>query len=133
MAARSWSWTASVTQPIFNAGALRANVRLSEAQQQQLVLAYQQTIQQAFREVSNALIAYQKTRDFRSHQEALTYSAQEASDLSNTRYQGGVTSYLEVLTNETNYFAAELTLARARLGERLALVQVYNSLGGGWD
>ena len=131
--ARSWSWTASVTQPIFNAGALRANVRLSEAQQQQLVLAYQQTIQQAFREVSNALIAYKKTRDFRSHQEALTYSAQEASDLSNTRYQGGVTSYLEVLTNETNYFAAELTLARARLGERLALVQVYNSLGGGWD
>jgi outer membrane protein, multidrug efflux system len=131
--ARSWNWTASITQPIFNAGALRANVRLSEAQQQQLVLTYQQAIQQAFLEVSNALIAYQKTRDFSSHQETLTNSAREASDLSDTRYKGGVTSYLEVLTNQTIYFSAQLTLARARLGEQLALVQIYTSLGGGWE
>jgi outer membrane protein, multidrug efflux system len=130
---RTWTWTASVSQPIFNAGALRANVRLSEAQQQQLLLTYQQAIQQAFREVSDALIAYQKVRDFRIHQEKLTVAAQDAANLSNVRYQGGVTSYLEVLTNETNYFAAELTLARARLNERLALVQVYNALGGGWE
>ncbi len=49
------------------------------------------------------------------------------------RYKGGVTSYLEVLTNETNYFSAQLNLARARLGERLSVVQVYNALGGGWQ
>ena len=130
---RTWNWTAAVNQPIFNAGALRANVRLAEAQQQQLLLTYEQSIQQAFLEVSNSLVAYQKQRDFRTHQEALTQAARSASDLSNIRYKGGVTSYLEVLTNETNYFSAELNLARARLGERLSLVQVYNSLGGGWE
>ncbi|HLH03818.1 MAG TPA: efflux transporter outer membrane subunit [Bryobacteraceae bacterium] len=130
---RSWNWTASLSQPIFNAGALRANVRLSQAQQQQALLTYEQTIQQAFREVSDSLIAYAKYRQFREHQERLTTAARGASDLSHTRYQGGVTSYLEVLTSETNYFAAELNLARARLNERLALVQVYNSLGGGWE
>jgi outer membrane protein, multidrug efflux system len=130
---RSWNWTASVSQPIFNAGALRANVRLSEAQQQQVLLTYEQTIQQAFREVSDSLVAYAKYRQFRAHQESLTAAAQGASDLSHTRYQGGVTSYLEVLTNETNFFSAQLNLARARLNERLSLVQVYNSLGGGWE
>ncbi|MDQ2842252.1 MAG: efflux transporter outer membrane subunit [Acidobacteriota bacterium] len=131
--ARAWNWTGSAAQPIFNAGALRANVRFSQAQQQQAVLTYQQTIQNAFREVSDSLIAYQKYREFRTHQQSLTVAARGASDLSHTRYQGGVTSYLEVLTNETNYFAAELNLARSRLSERLALVQVYNSLGGGWE
>lgn len=132
---RTWNWTASASQPIFNAGSLRANVRYSQAQQQQqqALLAYQQNIQQAFREVSDALISYSKYRQFRTHQESLTAAAQGACDLSHTRYQGGVTSYLEVLTNETNYFAAEINLARARLNERLALVQVYNTLGGGWE
>ena len=130
---RAWNWTAQASQPIFNAGALRANVRLSEAQQQQVLLSYQQTLQQAFREVSDSLIAYGKLRQFRIHQEALTSAARGASDLAHTRYQGGVTSYLEVLTNETALFSAELNLARARLNERLSLVQVYNALGGGWE
>lgn len=129
---RTWNWTASASQPIFNAGALRANVRFSKAQEQQVLLTYEQSIQQAFREVSDALIGYQKIRSYRAHQEALTAAAKDAANLANVRYQGGVTSYLEVLTNETNYFAAELALARARLSERLALVQVYNTLGGGW-
>ena len=130
---RSWNWTAQASQPIFNAGALRANVRLSEAQQQQAVLTYQQTIQTAFREVSDSLIAFTKLREYREHQEALTRAAQDASNLAHTRYQGGVTSYLEVLTNETSYFSAELGLARARLNERLSVVQIYNALGGGWQ
>lgn len=130
---RSWNWTASLSQPIFNAGALRANVRLSQAQQEQTLLTYEQTIQTAFREVSDALVGYSKQRQFSNHQAALTAAAQGASDLANTRYRGGVTSYLEVLTNETNLFSAELNLARARLNERLSLVQVYNALGGGWQ
>lgn len=130
---RFWNWSAQAGQPIFNAGALRANVRLSEAQEHQALLTYQQTIQEAFREVSDSLIGYRKIREFRSHQEALTNAARGASDLAHTRYQGGVTSYLEVLTNETALFSAELNLARARLNERLSLVQVYNALGGGWD
>jgi outer membrane protein, multidrug efflux system len=130
---RAWTYTGTVNQPIFTAGKLKANLRLAEAQQQQAVLTYQQTIQQAFRDVSNALIAYEKYRVVREHQTALTAAAKGASDLSHTRYQGGATSYLEVLTNDTNYFSAELNLAGARLNERLALVSVYNSLGGGWQ
>lgn len=130
---RTWNWTAGVSQPIFNAGSLRANVRLSQAEEQQAVVSYQQTIQTAFQEVSNSLIAFDKLRIYRQHEEALTAAAQDASRLAEMRYKGGVTSYLEVLTNETNYFSAQLTLARARLGERLSVVQVYNALGGGWQ
>ncbi|HEX4275036.1 MAG TPA: efflux transporter outer membrane subunit [Bryobacteraceae bacterium] len=129
----AWNVSASLTEPIFNAGALRSNVRLSEAQQQELVLTYQQTIQAAFRQVSDALIAYQKYREFREHQEKLTAAAEDAARLSDLRYRGGATSYLEVLTSQTNYFAAQLNLSRARLNERLTLVQLYAALGGGWE
>ena len=121
------------TQPIFNAGSLRANVRVSEAQQQQALFTYKQDIQTAFQEVANSLIAYRKYREYREHQQELTTAAQNAAHLSEIRYRGGVTSYLEVLTNETNYFSAELNLARARLSERLSVVQFYNALGGGWE
>jgi multidrug efflux system outer membrane protein len=130
---RTWTYAAGLTQPIFNAGSLRANVRLAEAQDQQYLLTYEQTIQTAFREVSDSLFAYRKYRDYRVHQEALTTAAQQAANLSEIRYRGGVTSYLEVLTNETTYFNAELNLAQARLNERLSLVQLYNALGGGWE
>ena len=122
-----------ITQPIFTAGKLRANLKLAEAQQQQSLLTYQQTIQQAFRQVSDALIAFRKYREFREHQELLTAAAKSAAGLSDVRYRGGAASYLEVLTNETNFFSAELNLARARLNERLSLVQIYNALGGGWE
>jgi multidrug efflux system outer membrane protein len=128
-----WSFTASLAQPIFNAGRLRAQVRLSEAQEQQYLLTYEQTIQQAFQSVADALVAYNKYREYRQHEERLTAAAQQAASLSEIRYRGGVTSYLEVLTDETNYFSAELNLAQARLDERLSLVQVYNTLGGGWQ
>lgn len=133
VATHTWTYAASASEPIFNAGLNRANVRIAQAQQQQALFTYQQTIEQAFSDVSNSLIAYQKYREFRGHQELLTSAAQDASNLSHTRYQGGVTSYLEVLTNETNYFAAQLNLVQARLNERLSLVQVYDSLGGGWQ
>jgi len=131
--ARYWEWSGTATQSIFNAGSLRANVRLTEAEKQQEVLTYQQTIETAFRQVSDALIANQKLREYRQHQEALTAATKQSSDLAQIRYKGGVTSYLEVLTNDTNYFSAELALARAKLGERLAVVQLYNALGGGWQ
>jgi multidrug efflux system outer membrane protein len=108
-------------------------VRLSEAQKKEAVLVYQQTIQQAFREVSDSLVAYRKNQEFRAQQELLTNSAQDAAHLSDIRYQGGATSYLEVLTNQTNYFSAELNLAQARLNELLALVGLYKALGGGWQ
>lgn len=131
--AGTWNFGASLAQPIFTAGRLRSNVRLAEAQQQTAVLFYQQTIQGAFRSVSDALVAYRKTREFRAQQEFLFQSAQDAARLSHMRYNGGVTGYLEVLTNETNSFSAELALAQARLNELLALVQLYEALGGGWQ
>jgi len=131
--AGTWDFGASLAQPIFTAGKLRSNVRFAEAQQQASLLFYQQTIQGAFRSVSDALIAYRKTQEFRSQEELLFQSAQDAARLSHMRYSGGVTGYLEVLTNETNAFSAELGLVQAKLNELLALVQLYEALGGGWQ
>jgi outer membrane protein, multidrug efflux system len=131
--AGTWNFGASLTQPIFTAGKIRSNVRLAEAQQQTALLFYQQTIQGAFRSVSDALIAYRKTREFRAQQELLFQSAQDSARLSHMRYKGGVTGYLEVLTNETNAFSAELGVVQAQLNELLALVQLYEALGGGWQ
>jgi outer membrane protein, multidrug efflux system len=131
--AGAWSFGASLTQPIFTGGRLRSQVRLAEARQQTAVLSYQQSIQGAFRNVSDGLVAYRKTREFRTQQELLFRSAEDAARLSHMRYNGGVTGYLEVLTNETNAFSTELGLVQARLNELLALVQLYQALGGGWQ
>jgi multidrug efflux system outer membrane protein len=128
-----WNFGGGLTQPIFTAGKLRSNVRLTQARQQEFLLRYGQTIQGAFREVSDSLVAYRRTQEFRQQQELLVASAQDATRLSHMRYSGGVASYLEVLTNDTNYFSAELGLAQAQLNELLALVQLYKALGGGWE
>ncbi len=127
-----WNLAGSLSQPIFQGGRLKSNVRLAEAQHEQLLLTYQQTIQGAFRDVSNALVAYRKDREFRIEQEHLVESAQDAARLSEIRFKAGTTDYLEVLTNNTNYFSAELTLAQAQGNELTALVQLYQALGGGW-
>ncbi len=128
-----WNFGGALVQPIFTAGKLRSNVRLTQAQQQEFLLRYQRTIQGAFREVSDSLVAYRRTHEFRQQQELLVASAQDATRLSHMRYSGGVASYLEVLTNDTNYFSAELGLAQAQLNELLALVELYKALGGGWE
>jgi len=128
-----WSFGGSLAQPIFAGGRIRAGVRLSEARQKELVLTYRQTIQQAFRGVSDALVGYQKSHEFRQHQEELVVAAQDAARLSGLRYRGGASGYLEVLTNETNAFSAELGLAQAQLNELLGLVEIYRNLGGGWE
>jgi outer membrane protein, multidrug efflux system len=131
--AGTWNFGASLAQPIFTAGRLRSSVRFTEAQQQAALLLYEQTVQGAFRDVSDALIAYRKSREFRTQEELLFQSAQDSARLSHMRYTGGVTGYLEVLTNETNAFSAELGLVQAQLNELLALVQLYKALGGGWQ
>jgi multidrug efflux system outer membrane protein len=128
-----WSLAGSLVQPIFAGGRIRSGVKYSEARKQEMVLTYQQTIQQAFRGVSDALVEYHKDREFREYQEQLAFSAQDAAQLSETRYRGGAASYLEVLTNETNYFNAELGLAQAQANELVALVEIYHNLGGGWQ
>lgn len=128
-----WSAAASLVQPIFEAGRISSNVRLSEAEYQEMMLTYQRTIQGAFRDVSDALVAYRKNREFRVEQEKLVEAARDSARLSELRFGKGETDYLEVLTNETNYFSAQLELAEAYLGELTALVEVYRALGGGWQ
>lgn len=128
-----WNFGGSLAQPIFAGGRIKSGVRLTEARKQELVLTYQQTIQQAFRGVSDSLIGYQKSREFRQHQEELVLAAQDAAQLSELRYRGGASNYLEVLTNETNAFDAELGLAQAQLNELVSLVEIYRNLGGGWE
>jgi multidrug efflux system outer membrane protein len=128
-----WSFGGSLVQPIFDGGRIRSNVKLSEARQQETLFIYQQTIQQAFRGVSDALVEYRKDQEFREQQQQLALSAQDAARLSDMRYRGGAASYLEVLTNDTNYFSAELGLAQAQLNELLGLVRIYRNLGGGWQ
>jgi len=128
-----WSFGGQLTQPIFTAGKIRSGVRLTEAQKEEAVLSYQKSIQQAFREVSDSLVAYRKNREFREQQALLTASAGDATRLAGDRYRGGVTSYLEVLDSDSRFFDAQLGLSQAQLNERLALVQLYNALGGGWQ
>ena len=131
--AGTWTFAGTITQPIFEGGALKSNMRLAQAQQQEALLTYRQTIQGAFRDVSDALIGYKQYQDFTAQQELLAHAAQDAAQLSGKRYEAGTTNYLEVLTNDTNYLSAELGLAQARLNELLALVQIYKALGGGWQ
>ena len=128
-----WSIGGSAVQPVFEGGRIRNRVRFAEAQTQEATVFYERTIQQAFRDVSDALIAYRKSQEFRIQQERLTRAADDAKNLSNMRYKGGATSYLEVLDSDTRYFSAQLTLAQAQLRELESLVQIYRSLGGGWQ
>jgi len=128
-----WSFGGSIAQPIFAGGRIKSGVRLSEARQQEMLLNYQKTIQQAFRGVSDSLVGYQKNREYRRDQEELVQEAQDAAQLSEVRYRGGATDYLEVLTNETNAFNAELGLAQAQADELVSLVEIYRNLGGGWE
>jgi multidrug efflux system outer membrane protein len=128
-----WSYGVQVSQPVFTGGALRGNLHLAESQHQQALIAYQQAIQRAFGDVSDALIGYQKFHEVRVRQQESVADLQESVRLSNLRYQGGTTTYLEVLDGQRSLFAAELTLAEARGNEYQSLVQLYKALGGGWQ
>jgi len=128
-----WSYGAQVSQPIFRGGALIGNLRAAESQYRQASIAYRQSIQRAFGDVSDALIAYQKNHQVRVHQEDTVADLRESVHLSIMRYTGGTTTYLEVLDGQRSLFAAELTLAGTRGAEYQSLVQLYRALGGGWQ
>ena len=132
-ASKAWQFGPAIAMPLFTGGRLKANLKVTQAQYQEALATYQRTVQGAFREVSDGLIFYQRSREFTARQEELTQANREATDLANIRYDGGVTSYLEVLYNEQQLFAAELILAQARLNELLSVVSLYRSLGGGWQ
>jgi multidrug efflux system outer membrane protein len=128
-----WSVGVAALQPVFEGGRIRNNVRFAEARTQEVTLVYQRTVQQAFREVADALVGYRKSQEVRSQQQQLTNAAEDATRLSNMRYRGGAASYLEVLDSETRSFNAQLNLAQAQLRELQSLVEIYRSLGGGWQ
>jgi multidrug efflux system outer membrane protein len=128
-----WAIPLNLVQPIFNAGRIDANVKAQQSRCRQAVLNYQNTIKQAFRETSDALIRVQKSREFRIQTERRVTVTVDASNLSRSRYDGGVTTYLEVLDSDRTQFEAELQLAQARLAEAAAVVDLYKALGGGWE
>jgi len=131
--ARNQSISPAGVLPLFNAGQLRNNLRLTEAQKREAVANYRKTIQTAFEEVSSALADYQKNREQRSQEELLVKALQETDRLSTLRYKGGLDSYLQVLDAQRNEFSGELTLAELRKDELLSIVQLYRALGGGWQ
>jgi outer membrane protein, multidrug efflux system len=128
-----WTATASAIQPVFTAGRTRSQVAVAEARRTEATLVYQQTIRRAFQEVSNALVGYRRLREFREQQTLLLAAAQDGRRLAEIRYEGGATSYLEVLDADTRLFDAQLGLAQAQLAEVSALVEIYRALGGGWQ
>jgi len=129
----TWSYGAQVSQPIFTGGALKGNLHLAESQQRQALIAYRQTIQRAFGDVSDALIGYEKLHQVRTRQQDSVADLQETVRISTLRYKGGTTTYLEVLDGQRSLYGAELTLAAARGDEYRSLVQLYKALGGGWQ
>ncbi|HKP82489.1 MAG TPA: efflux transporter outer membrane subunit [Pyrinomonadaceae bacterium] len=128
-----WNLAGSVTQPIFTAGRIKSNIRFTQAQRDFLLVDYQQTIQAAFRDVSDSLIAYQKVREVRTQRVLLVETLRDRSRLSYLRYTGGVATLLEALDADRELFEAERSLALARRDELLSVVQLYRALGGGWQ
>jgi outer membrane protein, multidrug efflux system len=122
-----------VTLPIFNAGRNRANLQLTEAQQQEALLRYEQAIQQSFREVEDALIAHRKAREGLAEQDTATRASREALAIAELRYSSGLTSYLNVLDAQRTLLTAEVAQIRTLGAQLVAVIQLYRALGGGWS
>jgi NodT family efflux transporter outer membrane factor (OMF) lipoprotein len=131
--ARVYSVAPGAVQSIFHAGQIRNQVRLSEAQQRELLITYQRSIYTALREVSDALVGFDRLREQRSQEEQLVHTLEDTVRLSELRYRGGLDSYLQVLDAQRNLFNGQLALAQLRLQERVSVVQLYRALGGGWS
>jgi multidrug efflux system outer membrane protein len=128
-----WTLAGSVTQPIFTGGRIKSNIRFTQAQRDFFLVDYQKTIQAAFRDVSDALIGYQKVREVRTQRALLVETLRDRSRLSYLRYTGGVATLLDALDADRELFEAERSLAQARRDELLSVVQLYRALGGGWQ
>ncbi len=129
----AWSFIPQISQPIFTAGRLKSNVKFAKAQQDLALVQYQQTIQTAFRDVSNALVQYRKVKEIRTQQELLVTTLLDRSRLAYLRYEGGVDTLLNALDADRDLFNAELSLTQTKRNELLSLVQLYKALGGGWQ
>lgn len=130
---RVWSFVPQIAQPIFTAGRLKSNVKFAKAEEEFAVVQYQQTIQNAFREVSDALVQYRKVKEIRTQQELLVVTLRDRSELAHLRYRGGVDTLLNALDSDRELFDAEVNLTQTKRNELLSLVQLYKALGGGWQ
>ena len=128
-----WNLAPQLAQPIFTAGRLKSGVRLAEADREHTLVLYEKTIQTAFTEVSNGLIAHQRVRESRVRQEELVYALEDRLRLAYLRYRGGVDTQLDALDADRDLFTAQLSLSQIRLSEVLTVVQLYKALGGGWQ
>lgn len=130
--ARIWSYAGSLTVPIFTAGSISGQVSQAEAQQQQALFQYQQSIQVAFQEVDDALIALQKSREQLVVQGRQVDALRTYSRLARLRYEGGYTSYIEVLDAERSLFNAQLSYTQTNGLVFNSLISLYKAMGGGW-
>lgn len=128
-----WTFTPQVTEPIFSAGRLKSNVKLTEALRESALAQYEKAIQTAFTEVSDALIAHQRVRESRVQHELLVTALEDRTRLAYVRYRGGVDTLLNALDADRDQFQAEVSLAQVRRTELLTVVQLYKALGGGWQ
>lgn len=129
----AWSVSPAITLPIFTAGRLAANVEAAEAQQRIAVEQYRGTVRNAFREVDDALAAYQRNREQRDALERVVIANRERARLADLRYRNGVTIYLEVLLAQQQAFEAELQFSQANRAVYESVVNLYTALGGGWE
>ncbi len=130
---RAWSFIPQITQPIFTGGRLKSDVKFAQAQQQLALIQYQQTVQNSFREVSDALVQYRKFKEIRVQQSLLVDTLRDRSRLAYLRYEGGVDTLLNALDADRELFNAELDLTQTKRNELLSLVLLYKALGGGWQ
>jgi multidrug efflux system outer membrane protein len=128
-----WSLAGEALQPLYAGGAIRSAYNLAWAQRNEAELTYKQTVQNAFGDVANSLVGYNQSRLYRMKIEEQTNTYRETARLANVRFAGGVTSFLEVLVTQQQYFTSELLLAQAWNSEMQNYVQLYQSLGGGWQ
>ncbi len=129
----AWTVAGQVTQPLYQGGRIKSNYRLAWAERDEAELLYKQTVQQAFEDVSNSLVGYTQSRLFRMKLQEQTDTYKETARLANVRFEGGYTSFLEVLVTQQQYFTSELQLAQAWFAELNNYTQLYQSLGGGWQ
>jgi len=118
---------------VFTGGRLTARYRQTKAAWEEAKLHYQQTALVAFREVSDALVSRRRFEEGRGEQVQAVEAGRQAVELASVRYKEGKASYYEVLEAQQQLFPAENTLSRLEAARRLAVVQLYRALGGGWS
>jgi outer membrane protein, multidrug efflux system len=129
---RVWSFAGTVTQPIFTAGGISGQVKAAEAAQQQALFSYEKAIQVAFQDVDDSLITLQKTREARDVQGRQVDALRTYAHLARLRYEGGYSSYLEVLDAERSLFQSQLSYTQTQGAALASVVSLYKAMGGGW-